>query len=241
MVCFTGGGGKTTSMLRLAACLARSSTVIVTTTTRMALEETGPENVLLTKNYPPTLSPDLISATKNLLEAGKIVYLFQDMTDDKYVGLPPEEVCALHDMNLAKWILAEADGASRMPLKGYAEYEPPLPASFDCQVVVVGADALTRPMNEFTTARFEILRRFLGVERDAVLTPPLLLRLLTSPDMYLKNSPPSVKRVLCNNKSNLTAPDVLAPWTAYLRAHLSQYQGILVTGRDGEVFYELDF
>jgi len=50
-----------------------------------------------------------------------------------------------------------------MPLKGYAEHEPPLPAKFDWQVVLVGADAFTQPLNEFTTARFDVLRKFLGV------------------------------------------------------------------------------
>ena len=218
---------------------------IVTTTTRMAPSETDPKNVLLTKNYPsicPISSPAFLSGAKNLLEARGVVFLFRDLDEDndKYAGLSIEEVSSLHDMKLAPWTLVEADGASRMPLKGYAEYEPPLPVSFDCQVVVVGADAFTQPMNEFTTARFEILRRFLGVERDAALTPPLLLRMLTSPDMYLKNSPSRVKRVLCVNKADLISSDELALWVTYLRSHLSRYHGILVTGRDGEIFYGLE-
>ena len=233
-MCFTGGGGKTTSILRLFARLAQSSTIIVTTTTRMAVSEAEPENVLLTKNYPSIFSrsPAFLSGVKNIIEAHGTVFLFRDAADGKYLGLSPEEVSSLRDMSLASWILIEADGASRMPLKGYAEYEPRLLESFDCQVVVVGADALTRPMNESTTARFEILRRFLGVEKDAFLTPPLLLRLLTSSEMYLKNSPPGVKRVLCVNKADLTSPGALVPWVGYLRSNLSQYHGVIVTGRD---------
>ena len=240
VVCFTGGGGKTTSMLRLAGRLRRHSTIIVTTTTKMAVNEAGPENVLLTKNYPSIYSPAFLSHIKIIIEANKIVFLFQCIENDKYIGLPPEEVSSLRDMNLASWMLVEADGASRMSLKGYAEYEPPLPGNFDCQMVLVGTDALAQPMNELTTARFEILRRFLEVERDSVLTPPLLLRLLTSPEMYLKNSPPDVKRVLCVNKSDLMAPDALEQWVTFLRSELSQYHGILVTGRGGEIFYDLN-
>ena len=226
-------------MLRLAERLRRDSAVIVTSTAKMAESEAEPESVLLTKNYPSIFSPAFLSGVKNIIESRKTMFLFRDLEGDKYIGLLPEEISSLRDMNPASWILAEADGASRMPLKGYAEHEPPLPGSFDCQVVVVWTDALARPMNESTTARFEILRRFLGAERNAVLTPPLLLRLLTSPDMYLKNSPPVVKRVLCVNKTDLTTRDALLPWLDYLRTHLSRYHGIWVTGRGEEDFYEL--
>jgi len=212
---------------------------MITTTTKMAESEAETENVLLTKNFPTLSSLAFILAAKNLIEAGGTVFLFRDIVGDKYAGLSPEDISLLRCMKLASWTLVEADGASRMPIKGYAEHEPPLPDDFDYQVVLVGADALTTPMSEFTSARFEILRRFLGVEKNAVLTRSLLLRLLTSPDMYLKNSPPCVKRILCINKTDLITPDALAPWLTYLRSNLSQYHGILTTGRNGEIFYEL--
>ena len=239
VVCFTGSGGKTTSILRLARRVRESSTVIITTTTRMAVSEAETENVLLIKDYPALSSPTFLFAAKNLIEAGGVVFLFGDIAGDKYAGLSPEDISLLRCMKLASWTLVEADGASRMPIKGYAEHEPPLPDDFDYQVVLVGADALTTPMNELTSARFEILRRFLGVERNTILTGTLLLRLLTSPDMYMKNSPPGVKRILCINKTDLITPDALAPWLTYLRSNLSQYHGILTTGRNGETFYEL--
>ena len=240
VVCYTGGGGKTTSILRLAARLERNSTVIATTTTRMAESEVEPERVLLTKNFPSISSPTFLSTVKKVLKACGTVFVFRDISNGKYAGLSPRDISFLEALSLAPWVLVEADGALCKPLKGYAEHEPPLPGRFDCQVVVVGADAFNTPMNESTTGRFEILQRFLDVERHAVLTPPLLLRLLTSPDMYLKNSPPCVKRILCINKSDLMNPDALTPWVTYLRLHLLHYHGILVTGRDEENFYPMD-
>ena len=253
LVCFTGGGGKTTSMQRLTDRLTQNgrfghATVLVTATTKMAIDEPWSsasvvgQNILLAKNYPSVFSPDLISRIKNITEAHRIVFLFQDIDTEngKYIGLSPDEVFLLHGLNLASWTLVEADGAARKPLKGYAEHEPPLPRCFDWQIVLVGADALAQPMNEDTTARFEILRNFLGIKKGEVLTPPLLLRLLSSPIMYLKNSPPDVKRVLCINKSDILPPATLEPWITYLRAHLSHYHKILVTGRNEENFYGLD-
>jgi probable selenium-dependent hydroxylase accessory protein YqeC len=247
LVCFTGGGGKTTSMLRLAGRFGRGGGVIVTSTTRMAASEVELSEVLLTENFSSIYSPDFLSGVKDMIEARGRVFLFRRQdgekgeNGEKCIGLPPETVSSLYGMNLARWVLVEADGAMRMPLKGYAGHEPPLPADFGCQVIVVGADALSRPMNEVTTARFEILRRFLGVESNAPLTPPLLLKLLTSPQMYLKNSPPGVRRVLCLNKADLAPPEALAPWVDYLLPRLSMYCGIWVTGGRGQEKWQEKF
>jgi probable selenium-dependent hydroxylase accessory protein YqeC len=237
LICFTGSGGKTTLMLRLARRLKEKFPVLVTCTTRMAVEEI--ENMKEAEAAEPPrvlLEPDA-SGIKNRFEERGIVFLFRERDGGKYVGLSPETVLSFRRRKLAPYILTEADGSLGLPLKGYAEYEPPLPARVDCHFVVVGLDALSRPMNEDTAARFEILKRFLNIEKNAILTPPLLLKLLTSPDMYLRNSPPAARRVLCLNKADLVAPDLLKEWLAYLLPRLRGYSEVRVTGPTGDYQY----
>jgi probable selenium-dependent hydroxylase accessory protein YqeC len=159
------------------------------------------------------------------------VFLFRERNGEKYIGFEPDVVASFRSLKRAAYVLVEADGAQRLPLKGYAEYEPPLPAYVDWHIIVVGVDALLQPINEKTSARFEILREFLGLGKDAMLTPPLLLSLLTSPEMYLKNSPVGAQRILCLNKSDLMEPVVLEKWVTYLRPRLQEYAGIEVTGQ----------
>jgi probable selenium-dependent hydroxylase accessory protein YqeC len=205
LICFTGGGGKTTLMLRLARYLRPCRPVIVTTTTRMASSE--------------------ISSKE------KLTFLFRELKNGKYYGFTPHAVASFYRRSKDACVLVEADGARRMPLKGYAAHEPPLPDMFDYQMIVVGVDAFLQPMNEQTVARFEIVQRFLGINTNEMLTPPFLLKLLTSPDMYMKNSPSETKRILCLNKADLMDSASLASWTNYLRSRLDGYYGISITGR----------
>ena len=225
LVCFTGGGGKTTLMHRLAAYLCRFGPVAVTTTTRMGEEEATKADVLLGEN--------VCDAAREKIAAGSSAFLFRELRDGKYGGFPPQTVASFRS-RLGCCVLAEADGARRKPLKGYAEYEPPLPEHFDYQLIVVGADSFLQPMGEDTVARFEIVRSFLGAGEGEMLTPPRLLRLLTSAEMYLKNSPTDTKRILCLNKADLMEPHALKVWVDYLASRLTAFRGIGITGRGME-------
>ena len=211
-------------MLSLAHHLrGRGHPVIVTTTTKMGLEEADPREVLLGE-----ISDSAIEG--GLSERG-CVFVFSHIRGDRYCGFDPDSIEALHRRHPNCCLLVEADGARRKPLKGYAEYEPPLPRHFDRQMIVVGVDAFLRPMNGETVARFEELRAFLNVREGDMLTTGLLSTLLNSPDMYLKNSPPETKRILCLNKADLMEPEALVVWIDHLRGVLSGYCGIAVSGK----------
>lgn len=223
-VCFTGGGGKTTLMLSLARYLRERHPVIVTTTTKMGLEEV---------ESPEVMVGDISdSGTEDRIAARGCAFLFHHIQGDRYHGFAPEIIEALHRRHPGCYLLVEADGARRKPLKGYAEYEPPLPGRFDSQIVVVGADALLQPMDGKTVARFEALQDFLHIREGDRLTPSRLATLLNSPDMYLRNSPFETQRFLCLNKADLMESENLAAWTDHLRSALKGYRGVVVTGRN---------
>lgn len=210
----------------------RGHSVIVTTTTKMGLEEIDSSGVLSRENF--NSDSDFDSAIRDELSARGCVFLCHHIGDDRYFGFIPEAAEALRRRHPGCTLLVEADGARRMPLKGYAEHEPPLPRRFDCQMIVVGVDAFLRPMNGETVARFEMLRSFLGVREGEMLTPKHLVALLNSSDMYLKNSPPETKRILCLNKADLIDPEILSTWIDSLRPALVGYHGIAVTGRNSK-------
>jgi probable selenium-dependent hydroxylase accessory protein YqeC len=228
IVCFTGGGGKTSLMLALARHLSERGKIIVTTTTRMAESEADP-SITVTGNPANSSFFPLVS---DAMAVNDCLFLFKELKEGKYLGFPPEFVESLYREKLASYILVEADGALRLPLKGYRNNEPPLPDRFGWQMIVVGIDALLLPLNERNVARFDIIQRLLGIEKEIFLTPPLLVKLLMETNAYLKNSPKSTKRVLCINKSDLMDAPSLERWLRYLYSHLDGYYGICVNGRN---------
>lgn len=163
-----GGGGKSTLLLRLAQELSRTGRVAALTTTHISRAQGEAVGRLLTEGGAAELerafaeSPAVCVASP--AEGGKL-------------GPPGGELLrAARD--LADWVLAEADGARRLPVKAPAGHEPVL-LEGGLVAAVAGLSALGRPLEEICH-RPELAAEVLEVGRGAALTPRLLARLLTS-------------------------------------------------------------
>lgn len=137
-----GGGGKTTLMLHLARELGTlGARVIVTTTTHI---------------FPPDGMPTLTIATlqdaQNALEREHVICLGNPSNDGKLSApdLPIDQM-----QQIADYVLVEADGAKRLPLKAPAAHEPVIPPETKLVVAVAGLDGLGKPIRE-TTFRPEL-------------------------------------------------------------------------------------
>ena len=129
-----GSGGKTTMLHVLAAELSARGSVILTTSTHIR---------------PSELFPCLFSPTAEAIRAALA------KTPVVCVGsLTPEgkfTACALSFetlAGLADYVLVEADGSKRLPLKAHADYEPVIPENSGKTVCLVGASGLGRPIRE---------------------------------------------------------------------------------------------
>lgn len=121
-----GSGGKTSLMLRL--CRELPGTVIVCTSTHIFPPEGLP---LFTESLNHLPVPKLCVGTPTA--QGKLtapVQLF-------------EELAALAD-----FVLVEADGSKRLPLKAHAAHEPVIPACANQVIQVVGISGVGRPISE---------------------------------------------------------------------------------------------
>ena len=113
-----GGGGKSTLLRALAEELSRDARVVVATSTKMHVPDWCP--VVL------GASPDDVQAA--LLEA-PIVFAGSIHLP---TGKLAEPRVAFSDLvRLADYVLVEADGAKKLPLKAHAEHEPVIPAWAD--------------------------------------------------------------------------------------------------------------
>ncbi|MFR4034849.1 MAG: selenium cofactor biosynthesis protein YqeC [Oscillospiraceae bacterium] len=131
-----GGGGKTTLMECLAEELSAQARVIVCTTTHI---------------YPEQNMPCLVSTSEAEIAAElartRCVCVGSASESGKYSApeLPFCTLCAL-----ASYVIVEADGSKRLPLKAHAPHEPVIPPEANQTILVVGAsgfatDARKRP------------------------------------------------------------------------------------------------
>ena len=156
-----GGGGKTTLMYTLAEELRRHGTVIVTTSTHIQRPE----------QYPVLTAADDVAAA---LAARGAVCVASESPEGKLCApaLSFETLAALAD-----FVLVEADGSKRLPLKAHAPHEPVIPANARRTICVVGADGFGRPIRQ-VCHRPERYAALCGASEDGIVTPALETKVL---------------------------------------------------------------
>ena len=158
-----GGGGKTTLLYTLAEELRRCGTVIVTTSTHIQRPE----------QYPVLLEGDEKDVAAALSENG--VVCVAGRSPEGKLSAPALSFGALSA--LADFVLVEADGSKRLPLKAHAPHEPVIPACAAQTVYVVGADGFGRPIAE-VCHRPERYASICGAALEDIVTPALAARVL---------------------------------------------------------------
>ena len=143
-----GSGGKTS----LIAALARKlpGTVIVATSTHIFPAAGLP---LVTERVAKLPAPKICMGTPT--GEGKLTAPMQ----------PWAELIALAD-----YVLLEADGSKRLPLKAHLPHEPVIPAEANQVIAVLGLSGLGQPIQE-AAHRPEIYARLAGCTVEDVVTP----------------------------------------------------------------------
>lgn len=150
-----GGGGKTTLLRTLGEELARTRSVLLCTTTKifpfpgLPCARDGAELERLRREF------RLLCAGRELPGTGKLTA----------PDVPMEQLAERFD-----YVLVEADGAARRPLKAHAPHEPVIPAETGQVVCVVGASGFGQPIRE-AAHRPELYAELAGVSQEAPASP----------------------------------------------------------------------
>lgn len=170
-----GSGGKTTMLHVLAAELSRQGTVVVTTSTHIR---------------PSALLPCLFSPTEEQVRAALArtpALCLGSRTPEGKLFAPTLSFPAL--AALADYVLVEADGSKRLPLKAHASWEPVIPENGGTTVCLVGASGLGRPILE-VVHRPELFCARSGASPEQPASPEAVARVLEREalaDMYYVN------------------------------------------------------
>ena len=200
VISIVGGGGKTTTMNKLAQELKdEGKKVLVTTSTCMMMPKEGEyDKILQMKDL--RKDEDILYEG---LEDGSITVIFGDLIrTDKVKGLEEETIDYIANEDIFDFILVEADGARRRPIKAPREGEPLVPNSTDIVIGVIGLDAYGEDIDEDTIHRLEIFKQILDIsDREEVLDEDIIADLVIHPKGLFKNSD-DAERFLILNKAD---------------------------------------
>ena len=183
-----GGGGKTTAMLRLAHELAAGGArVIVTTTTHI---------------FPPdgiaTTNPDSVEQAKSALECEKLV-CFGSPAENGKLAAPKLPIHTL--ATLADYVLVEADGAKRLPLKAPAGHEPVIPPEARLVIAVAGLDGIGQSIRD-AAFRPKLYAKLCGKAETERVTPRDVALVLSHEAGQRKGVPANARFTVLLNKAD---------------------------------------
>lgn len=110
------------------------------------------------------------------------------------------------------YVLVEADGSKRLPLKAHAAWEPVIPSGTANIVWIVGASGLGKPINE-AVHRPELFCELCGCELTVIATPERVAQVLNAEMQALELS---TARVMLNQVDTLSDPTMADRFEAAL-------------------------
>ena len=185
VVSLIGGGGKSSIMYALAEELSLSGAkVILTTTTKIMLPTHGSVNRLIISN-----EQGIINQLRQGIAPGEVIAVGGGVSGGKLLGIAPELVDSLSELALADYILVEADGSARRPLKASAAHEPVIPQSSTVVLAICGIDALDVPLTDEYFHRVAEISAICGLPPHAVMDSEAIAAVMFSEVGGRKNVP----------------------------------------------------
>lgn len=158
VVACTGAGGKTSVLMSLAKCAGqRNLPVLVTSTTKMYVNQV--------RQYSPIFAASFEQgrhAVELELNKTNAAAWFCEQKDNKVIGILPEWVDRLNNLQRSAYILVEADGAAGCLIKAPASHEPVVPQSTQVTIGVLNLQAIGQRLSLGTTHRLPLVLGLLG-------------------------------------------------------------------------------
>lgn len=200
-IALVGGGGKTSLMLSLSNELAEAGKrVVATTTTKVSVEEAesfqNPIYIQSNSFWKDSLKKEIEGKNRSFLAHHQI-------SQEKVAGIEPSLADRVYQTAGVDYLIVEADGAARHPVKVPDKHEPIIPQSATIVIAVMGLEALNRPVDPDTIFRLELFEKITGLNRGESFDLVSLLKIFTAPSGLFKGTPSKVKRIVLLNKLDI--------------------------------------
>ncbi|MGB9839897.1 selenium cofactor biosynthesis protein YqeC [Thermovenabulum sp.] len=197
MISAVGGGGKTTLLFNLALELSKvGKKVLLSTTTKIYLPESEENFKVILGDEEEVLNS--IKAEKNLIIiSGKRI-----VEENKLEGLNKSFYNIIFEKNMFDYILIEADGSKRKPIKFHAYYEPVIPELTTKVIGIVGLDCMGEKLDNQIFHRAEDFSREFGYKIGDNIDEKMVADLIISGKGLFKTSPDDSEKILILNKAD---------------------------------------
>lgn len=187
VISFVGAGGKTTIMFSLAKELRRKGKKILVTTT-MAIYNPEKYDYYFLKNIDPSFKAN----------KGTITILGDRVLDSKLRGVSSQYIDYISSLDIFDFILVEADGSKKKPIKAPRIDEPIIPKSTEKTIGLIGMDSLDRAINHGNVHRPELFLHIVGKKLEDKIEDKDIVKLVLDSNGLFKNS--QGQRILILNK-----------------------------------------
>lgn len=196
LLCFVGAGGKTTTMFKLAKTLKDlNKKVLVTTSTAIYNPQKDTYDKIIVEN-----SEDIIKKIEHI-DYGTITVVGREISDqNKLLGLSKKIIEAIHNKKIFDFILVEADGSKRRPIKAPADHEPVIPQNTDKTIGVIGMDSIGRRINVENVHRPELFCEVTGSKVEEIINEEKIYKLIKNDKGLFKGVPIKSKKYILLNK-----------------------------------------
>lgn len=224
IISFVGAGGKTTSLFKLAKELkeAGSSVLITTTTAIYSPAKESYDRLILTDedDHKKRLQ---VKNTQSICVLGKAI-----SRENKLLGLEPSKILDISNQNIFNYILIEADGAKRKPIKAPAPHEPVIPSNTTKLIGVIGLDALNKEIGEAWVHRPQFFCQLTEGKIGGKIDINRVVKLVAADDGLYKNCPDSCQKYLLFNKTdNPTRENLIIKISNYLKQNQISLKGVI--------------
>ena len=202
VVSLVGAGGKTSLMFKLAREISEARESVLTTTTTKILNPTPEQSSnLIISDHIDTI----VKYTEDVFKKNQChitAAAGQVQSENKLIGLHPEIIDALEATKLFRWIIVEADGAARKPLKAPAGHEPVIPESSTHVVGICGLSAVGNYLSETWVHRSRIFAEITGLNSGQTITAEAFGDMLVHEKGIFKGAPSSALRIVFLNQAD---------------------------------------
>jgi probable selenium-dependent hydroxylase accessory protein YqeC len=202
VISLVGAGGKTSLLFRLAHELSASGDRVLTTTTTKINPPTKDQSNHLILSPSPA---ETLNEARTLLKVSPHITAAAGhaSTPGKLVGFPPEAIELFLESNHFRWILVEADGSSRRPLKAPAPHEPVIPDCTNWVIGIVGLSALGKSLDKHTAFRPELVSKITGQAEGMPILIDTICETLVHRQGIFKGSPVGAKKIAFLNQADI--------------------------------------
>ncbi len=202
VISLVGAGGKTSLMFSIARELSNAAESVLTTTTTKILMPSKDQSphVILSDNLDKVLDK-----ARGLLKKNHHISAASQRTDSplgKIAGFEPELIDGIRKSGIFRWILVEADGADRKPLKAPASHEPVIPNSSSSLIGIIGLKCIGKPLDEKWVFRHKLYTKITGLKLGETVTEESVAVALMDKNGIMKNCPSHTKKVVFLNMAD---------------------------------------